>query len=275
MQKVIITGAASGLGRALALRFAREGSDICIADLNQEGSEETLKQVQQAGGKGWCYSLDVSDLNQWQGFLETIKERWGGVDVVINNAGVATGDRLDQGNWEDWQWVMNINLNGVIHGCRTFTPMMKQRGKGYFINTASLAGLMKAPTMASYNVTKAAVVALSETMHYELAPYGIGTTALCPGFFRTNLDKSMRTSDPQIRKFVDRVFASSELDADDVADIAYRDMKRHKKICNPHRDGRRGYFMKRYLPWLFDKMMLNMAKVMKNKDPLLNDAFYK
>lgn len=271
MQKVLITGAASGLGRAMAIRFAKAGADICIADLNLDEAEKTLTLVQQAGGQGWCYKLDVSQQEEWQTLLSKVEQHWGSIDVVINNAGVATGDRIDQGSWDDWQWVMNINLNGVIFGCRTFTPMMKQQGHGYFINTASLAGLMKAPLMSSYNVSKAAVVALSETMHYELQPYGIGTTALCPGFFRTNLDKSLRSSDPNTHKFVDKVFASSELDADDVADAAYQAMLKKKKICNPHKVGRQGYFVKKYLPWLFDKMMLKMAIKLKQYDPELND----
>jgi len=271
MQKVLITGAASGLGRALALRFAKTGADICIADLNTDESEKTLELVKQAGGQGWCFELDVSQASQWQQLLSEVEQRWGNIDVVINNAGVATGDRLDHGTWDDWQWVLDINLNGVILGCRTFTPMMKQQGHGYFINTASLAGLMKAPSMSSYNVSKAAVVALSETMHYELQPYGINTTVLCPGFFRTNLDKSLRTSDPKMHKFVDKVFASSELDADDVAEAAYQAMQKKKKICNPHKVGRRGYFIKRYIPWLFDKMMFQMAYQTKKYDPQLEN----
>ncbi len=268
MSRVLITGAASGLGRALALRFAQEGSDICIADINMKGAAETLELVQQAGGKGWTYQLDVTQPEQWQALLVEVKQRWQGIDVVINNAGVATGDRIEQGDWSTWEWVIDINLKSVALGCRTFTPMMKAQGKGYFINTASLAGLMSAPLMASYNVTKAAVVALSDTMHYELKPYGIGTTVLCPGFFRTNLDKGMRTSDPQLLKVVDKVFESSELSADDVADICYRDMKKNKLICNPHKVGRRAYFVKRYLPWLYSRLIDKAAAKMKKYDPV-------
>ena len=269
MSKVLITGAASGLGRALALRFACEGDEICIADINMEGAAETLNLVEIAGGRGWIYNLDVTKPEQWEDLLGEIKQRWQGIDVVINNAGVATGDRIEQGDWSTWEWVIDINLKSVALGCRTFTPMMKNQGSGYFINTASLAGLMTAPLMASYNVTKAAVVALSDTMHHELKPYGIGTTVLCPGFFRTNLDKNMRTSDPQLLKMVDRVFESSELTADDVADICYRDMKKNKLICNPHKMGRRAYFVKRYMPWLYSKLVAKTAAKMKKYDPAL------
>ncbi|HCM04785.1 MAG TPA: short chain dehydrogenase [Oceanospirillales bacterium] len=267
MSKVLITGAASGLGRALALRFAREGDDICIADINMEGAEETLSLVKAAGGNGFTYNLDVTKPEQWDNLVEEVQQRWQRIDVVINNAGVATGDRIEQGEWSTWEWVIDINLKSVALGCRAFTPMMKQQGNGHFINTASLAGLMTAPLMASYNVTKAAVVALSDTMHHELKPYGIGTTVLCPGFFRTNLDKGMRTSDPQLLKMVDKVFESSELTADDVANICYRDMKKNKLICNPHKMGRRAYFIKRFMPFLFSYMVGKTAAKMKKHDP--------
>lgn len=264
--RVLITGAASGLGRTLALRFAKEKAEICIADINQAGAADTLSLVQQAGGSGFIYALDVRYEAQWNALRDEITERWGGVDVVVNNAGVATGDRVDAGEWAWWEWIIDINLKGVALGCRTFTPMFKQQKKGNFINVASLAGLLTAPSMSSYNVTKAAVIALSETMHYELMPYGIGTMALCPGFFRTNLANAMKTSDPSMLKFVDKVFEKSELNGDDIANIAFQDMLKNKMICNPHPTGRRAYFIKRYLPFLYRKEMLKMAKGLKQRE---------
>ncbi len=266
MKKVLITGAASGLGRALALRFANTGADICIADINMGGAAETLNMVEQAGGKGWIFELNVTVPEQWAVLEQEVKKRWGGIDVVINNAGVATGDRIEAGEWAWWDWVIDINLKGVALGCRTFTPMMKEQGSGYFINVASLAGLMKAPSMASYNATKAAVVAISETMHFELKPYGIGTTALCPGFFRTNLNHGMKTSDPDMLKFVDKVFAASALDAEDIADAAYSAMEKKQMICNPHPAGRRAYFIKQYLPFLYRREMDKMAMGLKKRE---------
>ncbi len=266
MKTVLITGAASGLGRALALRFAREGADICIADINAEGSQETLELVRSAGGQGWVHELDVRSETQWLQLQQAVQQRWGRIDVVINNAGVATGDRIDAGEWAWWEWVIDINIKGVALGCRIFTPMMKKAGTGHFINVASLAGLMKAPSMASYNATKAAVVAISETMHFELMPYGIGVTALCPGFFRTNLDHSMKTSDPDTLKFVDKVFEASALNADDIADAAYQAMLKNQMICNPHPVGRRAYFVKKYLPFFYRRGVLKMAYGLKKRE---------
>ena len=267
MRHVLITGAASGLGRALALRFAKEGDDICIADINMEGAAETLTLVEKAGGRGWTYPLDVTQEAEWQALADAVTQRWQGIDVVINNAGVATGDRIDAGEWAWWEWVIEINLKGVALGCRTFTSMMKQQNSGYFMNVASLAGLMVMPSMGSYNVTKAAVVALSETMHFELEPYGIKTTALCPGFFRTNLDKAMKTSDPSMLEFADRVFEQSELNADDVADAGFHSLMKGEMICNPHRVGRRAVFVKRYLPWVYRKATRKMARGLMKRDP--------
>lgn len=260
MQKVLITGAASGLGRALALRFAKEGADICVADINAEGSKETVTMIEAAGGKGWTAHLDVTVPEQWEALRHDVEERWGGIDVVINNAGVATGDRIDAGEWAWWEWIIDINLKGVALGCRTFTPMMKNQNSGYIMNTASLAGLMVLPSMASYNVTKAGVIALSETMHFELDAYNIKVTALCPGFFRTNLDKTMKTSDPSMLKFVDKVFEKSELTADEVADRAYRSLMKGELICNPHPIGRKAVFIKRYLGFLL-RWQLRKASV--------------
>lgn len=270
MKKVLITGAASGLGRALALRFAQHGADICIADINMEGAAETLGLVEQAGGRGWLYELDVRSEANWNTLRDEVGQRWQGIDVVVNNAGVATGDRIDAGEWAWWEWVIDINLKGVALGCRTFTPMMKQQGHGAFLNVASLAGLMVAPSMASYNATKAAVVAISETMHFELQPYGIGVTALCPGFFRTNLNHGMKTSDPDMLKFVDKVFAASALDAADIADAGYQALQRNQLICNPHPVGRRAYFVKKYLPWLYRKHVLKMANALKQREDQRN-----
>lgn len=266
MKKVLITGAASGLGRALALRFAQEGADICIADINLAGANETLELVEKEGSTGFVYSLDVRSESEWNTLRDTIMQRWGRIDVVINNAGVATGDRIEAGEWEWWNWIIDINLKGVALGCRTFTPIMKKQLSGSFINVASLAGLLKAPSMASYNATKAAVVAISETMHYELMPYNIGVTALCPGFFRTNLNHGMKTSDPDMLKFVDKVFEKSALNADDIAKAAYKAMLKNEKICNPHPAGRRSYFIKRFLPFLYKKAMLEMAQGLKKRE---------
>jgi len=269
MKRVIVTGASSGLGRAIALRYAREKADICIADVNMDGAKETQALVEAQGGKAWICSLDVREPEQWERLEAEVQARWGGLDVLVNNAGVGAGDRIEQGRWEDWERIIDINLKGVVLGCRTFTALMKAQGSGQILNTASLAGLVNAPGMASYNVTKAGVVALSETIHYELRPYGIAVTVLCPSFFKTNMGSSLRTTDPTSKERLAELYEASELDADQVADIAYQSMQRNQFICNPHKLGKRAYFVKRYVPWLFALVMRKMAKEAKRNDSAL------
>ncbi len=269
MKRVIVTGAASGLGRAIALRYARESADICIADVNMEGAEETLALVESEGGQGWIFKLDVTKPEQWDQLNSEVDARWGGVDVVVNNAGVGAGDRIDQEPWENWEWIIDINLKGVVLGCRTFTGMMKSQGSGQILNVASLAGLANAPGMSSYNVTKAAVVSLSETIHFELEPYGVGVTVLCPSFFKTNLHKSLRRDDPAMEERLLEMFEASELNADQVADAAYQALQKRQLICNPHRLGKRAWFAKRYMPWLFALVMRKLARDAKREDPAL------
>ena len=124
-----------------------------------------------------------------------MERRWGGLDVLVNNAGVAGGGRLDVATLEEWQWITDINLFGAVRGTRTFVPMFKQQRSGHIVNVASLAGLVHPAGMASYNAVKAAVVALTETTGHELASYGVRASVVCPSYFRTNLMSSMRGTD--------------------------------------------------------------------------------
>ncbi|MCX6130377.1 MAG: SDR family NAD(P)-dependent oxidoreductase [Proteobacteria bacterium] len=159
------------------------------------------------------------DLNTWK---EAIVSRWGGLDVIINNAGVATQGSIDEAPLEDWDWVVDINLMGVVRGCRSFVNLFKKQGYGHVVNIASISGLIFTPEMASYNATKAGVVALSETLRTELKPYNIRVTVVCPGFFKTNISETARSPNPHIKKALDKLFAKSKLDANDIARIVFK-----------------------------------------------------
>lgn len=272
VKNVLITGAASGLGRALALRLASDGADILIADIDLKGAQETLSLVEEKGGKGAVHKLDVTDQSSWEHVKIALESRWDRLDLVVNNAGVASADRIGDGDWETWDWIIDINLKGVVRGCRTFANLMKKQGSGQFLNVASLAGLINPPFMSSYNVSKAGVIALSETMHHELKPYGIGVTALCPGFFKTNLNTSLRSSDPLGHKMVNKLFASSPISADEIADAAILALSKNKLICNPHRDGKVAYFFKRFCPPLFSRMVNKAAVHFKFEEEKLLQA---
>ena len=161
--RIMITGAGSGLGREMALRWAREGWRLALSDVNQAGLEETLRLVREAGGDGFIQRCDVRDYSQLTALAQACEERLGGIDVVVNNAGVAAGGFFSELSLEDWDWQLSINLMGVVKGCKAFLPLLL-KSQGRLINIASVAALMQGPAMSNYNVAKAGVVALSESI---------------------------------------------------------------------------------------------------------------
>ncbi|MDI1303222.1 MAG: SDR family oxidoreductase [bacterium] len=218
MTRVLITGAASGLGRALALVFAQRGARIAVADIHAERGAETVTLCLQAGAaEAHFLPLDVGIEGNFADAAEWVSRHWGGLDILVNNAGVAGGGSFDGIPEADWQWMLNINLLGVVRGCRAFTPLFKQQQHGQFVNIASMAGLLNPPGMASYNVAKAGVVALSETLAAELSPWNIKTLVVCPSFFPTNLNESLRTHDAGMKIALPRLLGNQELSAADIA----------------------------------------------------------
>jgi NAD(P)-dependent dehydrogenase (short-subunit alcohol dehydrogenase family) len=157
--RMMITGAGSGLGREIALRWAREGWQLALSDVSEPGLQETLKMVREAGGDGFVQRCDVRDYSQLTAFAQACEEKLGGIDIIVNNAGVASGGFFSELSLEDWDWQIAINLMGVVKGCKAFLPLLEQ-SKGKIINIASMAALMQGPAMSNYNVAKAGVVAL-------------------------------------------------------------------------------------------------------------------
>ena len=187
---VVITGGASGIGRALADRFAAEGSKIVLADIEPKALEEAAAELRVGGATVLAVPTDVSRPEQVQGLCDRTVAEFGRVDVVCNNAGVAVSGLAWEHTLADWEWVLGVNLWGVIHGVRTFVPvMLRQGGEGHIVNTSSVAGLTTAPFMSIYNVAKHAVATLSETLHKDLGLLGspIKVSVLCPGFVRTRI----------------------------------------------------------------------------------------
>src|SRR5690554_4756647 len=170
-KRVVVTGAGSGLGRELALRYAREGAWLALADIQEEGLKETLRLVEEAGGSGFTRRCDVRDYSQLAALAQSCEEMMQGIDILINNAGVASGGWFEDLSLEDWDWQISINLMGVVKGYKAFLPLLQKGGR--IINIASMAALMQAPAMSNYNVAKAGVVALSESLLCGLQPKGI------------------------------------------------------------------------------------------------------
>ena len=190
----VVTGAASGIGLALAQAFGAAGMKVVLADIEAEALEQAAATLP-AGIEAEAVVCDVSDGAQVDALRDSAVQRFGTVHVVVNNAGVSAGGPVWEQSVEDWEWVLGVNLWGVIHGVRAFTPLLIEQGEGHIVNTASMAGLSSPPFMAVYNVSKHGVVTLSETLFADLAmtgATGVGVSVLCPGWVRTRIHEAGR-----------------------------------------------------------------------------------
>jgi NAD(P)-dependent dehydrogenase (short-subunit alcohol dehydrogenase family) len=196
----VVTGGASGIGRALALRLAREGASVVIADVDAAGMEAVAAEARGLGVKALTVRTDVSELAQVEALAARAFEAFGAVHVLCNNAGVAAWGGLESATHRDWQWVLGVNLWGVIHGVEAFVPRMIARGEpAHIVNTASMAGLVASKGLGVYNTSKYAVVGLSETLAKDLKAYRIGVSVLCPMGVETRIRQSERNRPAALR----------------------------------------------------------------------------
>ncbi len=259
--RIFVTGGASGLGRAIATRYARAGYRVCIGDVHEERGEETRAAVEGVASDALFVRCDVTREQDLASVAEQLVERWGGVDIVVNNAGVAQAGAIEHVPLSDWEWITNINLFGVVRGCKVFTPVFKRQGSGRFVNVASMAGLLDVPNMGAYNASKAAVVSLSETLQNELAPSNIAVHVVCPSFFKTNLGESLRTHDPKIRARMSQLLERSAIDADDIADAVFEAVRSEEFYVLPHPEARKAWLAKRLFPRRLYRKMFAKAVI--------------
>jgi NAD(P)-dependent dehydrogenase (short-subunit alcohol dehydrogenase family) len=199
----VVTGAASGLGRELALRFAREGMKVALADVDEAALARTEAEIKATGAATIAVRCDVSSGADVEGLAARTLEAFGAAHVVCNNAGIAPLGVVWENTVADWQWTLGVNVWGVIHGVRVFTPILLAQGdEGHVVNTASVAGLIAPPGMGMYNVSKHAVVALSETLHHDLAARGakVKCSVVCPAYFPSGISESERTRPAALRE---------------------------------------------------------------------------
>lgn len=248
--RVLVTGGCSGLGQALVKLLVADGARVLVGDVHDAAPAGSLPD-------GVDYlRLDVSRDEDWDGARAFVEATYGGLDLLVNNAGIAAGGRIDVAEMDEWRRIVDVNLLGVARGCHAFVPMMKQQQSGQIVNTASLAGLVHAPAMASYNAVKAGVVAISETLRSELAPYGISVAVICPCFFRTNLAESFHGKDTEMEAGGADLIANARLSADQVAAVAFSSMKAGKFLILTDREGHIAYAAKRFARPVYDRAML-------------------
>jgi NAD(P)-dependent dehydrogenase (short-subunit alcohol dehydrogenase family) len=263
--RAVVTGAGSGLGRGFCEELAARGAQILASDVDLAAARATAEAC---GAGAHAVACDVSRLEDVEALAREATSRLGGVDLVVNNAGVAVGGRVGEIPIRDWQWIVGVNLWGVIYGCHVFAPMLRRQRSGHILNVASAAGLLCGPMMGPYNVTKAGVVGLSETLYAELHADGVGVSALCPTFFRTNIARAARsTGDGSEIEIAERLMARGKLSARDVARIALDEAQAGTLHIVPHADGRWMWRLKRMAPARFYSMIpLVMARVLKKRE---------
>ena len=246
MARVLVTGGASGLGLTLAEAFLARGDQVLAGDLAEERPAILPEQV--------VYRrLDVRQQQDWDAAAAWVSQEWGGLDILCNNAGVAAGGRIDVEAMSEWERVIDINLLGVVRGCQTFVPMLKEQRSGHIVNTASLAGLVHAPGMASYNATKAAVVAVSETLGFELEPFGIKVSVVCPAFFRTNLHLSFEGKDEALHEAGTKLITRAKKTPQDIAAAVIAGIESGKRVILTDSHGRAITAAKRFARPLYNR----------------------
>ena len=237
----VLTGAGSGFGLECARIGAKLGMNLVLVDVQQDALDAATQEMQAAGAQVLSFKLDVSSAAQMQAMGAAVLARFGAPHLVFNNAGVGSGGLIWENSVKDWEWVLGVNVMGVAHGVRIFTPMMLQAAKkdaawqGHIVNTASMAGLLNAPNMGVYNVSKHAVVSLSETLYQDLSLVTdqIGASVLCPFFVATGISQSHRNRPTELRgsrptqsqligqAMSEKAVSSGKVSAADVAQLVF------------------------------------------------------
>ncbi|AZM57758.1 short chain dehydrogenase [Streptomyces sp. WAC 01529] len=255
-QLVLVTGAGSGIGRATAFAFAEAGARVVAVDRDAESAARTAELSRLIGApEAWGETVDVADEQAMEKLAEKVAREFGVVDVLVNNAGIGLSGSFLDTSAEDWKKVLDVNLWGVIHGCRLFGRQMAERGQGgHIVNTASAAAYQPSKALPAYSTSKAAVLMLSECLRAELAGQGIGVSAICPGFVNTNITSTSRfvgvdTAEEQRRqKRTARLYGLRNYPPEKVADAILRAVVRNEALVPVTPEARGAHLMSRFMP---------------------------
>lgn len=252
---IAISGAGSGFGAALAHHYASKGWKVAVTDINEERARRTLSELESCAGDHFSMLLDVTKAGHWQQLEDAVVRQWGGLEVLVNNAGVAAAGNVEDTSIEDWDWVLDIDLMGVVRGCHQFAGLMKRQKSGHIVNVSSFAALAGLPFVAAYGVAKAGVVALSEALRAEMHPYGVGVTVACPAFVKTGLLDTFRSNKPDTKAKVTNWMETSGISAEQVARDIAKAVSGNQFLLLTHAQTRTAWRFKRWLPERYYKMI--------------------
>lgn len=258
-KRAFITGAASGLGLAIAKHLAVNGWKLLIADIHGERLALAEKGLKALGADTRSISIDVSNYSELENAADLALQTWGGIDMVFNNAGIASAGKMEEISLDDWKRLIDVDLWSVIYGCKVFIPILKKQGGGYIVNTASSAGTLAGAEMANYNVAKAGVVSLSETLKVELSGNNIGVTVICPTIFKTGLGESLKSNKGMQGKLMQQLEQSTVTSEDIVADVMAT-IEKNKLYVMTQADANWAWRFKRFFPETYLKLMSYMYR---------------
>lgn len=267
-KEVLITGAGSGIGQATAVAFARQGARLWLADIDEQGNQQTAEMVRDVGGVARTLYCNVAEMESVQQTADAVHAEIDALDILMNNAGIASGGRFLDSKPDTWRRVIDINLMGVLNGCHCFLPAMVARGKGgYVVNTASAAAFIAVPDMPIYGASKFAVLGFSESLRADMADHNIGVSAICPGIINTPIVSHSimegAIGDRQAHQKVEEFYQKRNYTADQVASAVLSAI-RHKVAVKPVSPEAWGmYYAKRLVPGV-------VQRVIRMKVPLLN-----
>jgi len=266
----LVTGAASGIGRATALAFARAGADLVVCDLNETALEETAAAARALGRRVLARRVDVARRDDVAAFADAVHREHEAVDILMNNAGVGLGGGFLETGLADWEWILSINLWGVIHGCHCFVPAMVARGRGgHVVNVSSAAGYLATAQLAAYSTTKFAVFGLSEALRDELLPHRIGVTTVCPGIINTPITRNARmlgrVATDNARAALVSFYERRNYGPDRVAAAVLKAVARNRAVAPVSPEAWVMYFMKRLAPALTARINRSMQARMERE----------